>query len=103
MFKYDSTLGLYTGSIKVLDDTAIEINGKNIKVTSNRQYRCSFCNYKPVSCTDVLASQMFMYITVLVYNVNLQGGSKKVVVSAPSADAPMFWVLMRQTEHGYRM
>uniref|UniRef100_A0A161ZX09 Glyceraldehyde 3-phosphate dehydrogenase NAD(P) binding domain-containing protein n=1 Tax=Daucus carota subsp. sativus TaxID=79200 RepID=A0A161ZX09_DAUCS len=39
MFKYDSTHGVYTGSIKVLDATTLEINGKKIKVTSNRWWR----------------------------------------------------------------
>ena len=36
MFKYDSTHGVYTESIKVLDDSTLEINGKKIKVTSKR-------------------------------------------------------------------
>ncbi|XP_062103290.1 glyceraldehyde-3-phosphate dehydrogenase GAPCP2, chloroplastic-like [Humulus lupulus] len=59
MFKYDSTHGLFKGSIKVVDDSTLEINGKQIKVVSKRQSN---------------------------------GGGKKVVLSAPLADAPMFVV-----------
>jgi len=36
MFKYDSTHGVFSGTIKVLDDSNLEINGKQIKITSKR-------------------------------------------------------------------
>jgi len=36
MFKYDSTHGPFKGTIKVLDDTTLEINGKQVKVVSKR-------------------------------------------------------------------
>jgi hypothetical protein len=36
MFKYDSTHGPFKGSIKVLDDSTLEINGKKITITSKR-------------------------------------------------------------------
>ena len=36
MFKYDSTHGVFKGTIKVLDESTLEINGKQIKVTSKR-------------------------------------------------------------------
>lgn len=36
MLKYDSTHGVYSGSISVLDDSTLEINGKQIKVSSKR-------------------------------------------------------------------
>ncbi|KAF4393444.1 hypothetical protein F8388_023248 [Cannabis sativa] len=36
MFKYDSTHGLFKGSIRVVDDSTLEINGKQIKVLSKR-------------------------------------------------------------------
>lgn len=38
MFKYDSTHGVYKESIKVLDESTLEINGKQIKVSSKRYY-----------------------------------------------------------------
>lgn len=36
MFKYDSTHGPFKGTIKVLDDSSLEINGKKVKVVSKR-------------------------------------------------------------------
>ena len=36
MFKYDSTHGVFDGTIKVLSDSTLEINGKQIKVVSKR-------------------------------------------------------------------
>lgn len=36
MFKYDSTHGNYKGTINVIDDSTLEINGKEIKVVSKR-------------------------------------------------------------------
>ena len=40
MLKYDSTHGAFNGTIKVMDESTLEINGKNVVVTSKR-----YCNY----------------------------------------------------------
>lgn len=36
MFKYDSTHGVYNGTVNVIDESTLEINGKQIKVESKR-------------------------------------------------------------------
>ncbi|KAE9445111.1 hypothetical protein C3L33_22995, partial [Rhododendron williamsianum] len=36
MFKYDSTHGVFKGTIKVFDESTLEINGKQIKISSKR-------------------------------------------------------------------
>jgi len=36
MFKYDSTHGGFKGTIRVVDDSTLEINEKQIKVTCKR-------------------------------------------------------------------
>lgn len=36
MFKYDSTHGVFKGTINVVDDSTLEINGKLIKVFGKR-------------------------------------------------------------------
>ena len=38
MFKYDSTHGPFKGTIRVIDESTLEINGKQIKVTNKRYY-----------------------------------------------------------------
>lgn len=39
MFKYGSTHGPFKGSIKVADDSILEINAKKITITSKRERR----------------------------------------------------------------
>ena len=41
MFKYDSTHGPFKGTIKILDDSTLEINGKQVKVVSKRYVELS--------------------------------------------------------------
>jgi glyceraldehyde-3-phosphate dehydrogenase (NADP+) (phosphorylating) len=36
LLKYDSTLGTFNADVKVVDDSTIAVNGKNIKVVSSR-------------------------------------------------------------------
>ncbi|KAL6975069.1 Glyceraldehyde-3-phosphate dehydrogenase gapcp2, chloroplastic [Sarracenia purpurea var. burkii] len=36
MFKYDSTHGVLTGTVKVLDESTLEIHGKQIKISNKR-------------------------------------------------------------------
>lgn len=48
MLKYDSTHGVFKGSITVIDESTLEINGKKIKVENKRYimliyYRLNFC------------------------------------------------------------
>lgn len=38
MFKYDSTHGIFKGTIKVVDESILEINGKRVQVTSKRYH-----------------------------------------------------------------
>ncbi|KAL0363055.1 UNVERIFIED_CONTAM: Glyceraldehyde-3-phosphate dehydrogenase GAPCP2, chloroplastic [Sesamum calycinum] len=75
MFKYDSTHGPYKGTIRVVDDSTLDINGKQIKVSSKR-------DPAEIPWGDYGLSML----------LNLLGGAKKVIISAPSGDAPMFVV-----------
>lgn len=36
MFKYDSTHGPFRGTVEILDDSTLKINGKQVKVVSKR-------------------------------------------------------------------
>ncbi|XP_021681601.1 glyceraldehyde-3-phosphate dehydrogenase GAPCP1, chloroplastic isoform X2 [Hevea brasiliensis] len=89
MFKYDSTHGVYKGSIKVLDESTLEINGKQIKVSSKRDP--SEIPWGDYGAEYVIESSG-VFTTIDKASAHKKGGAKKVVISAPSADAPMFVV-----------
>ncbi|KAI4365994.1 hypothetical protein MLD38_021925 [Melastoma candidum] len=89
MFKYDSTHGVFKGTISVVDESTLEINGKKIKVESKR-------NPEEISWdhhgADYVVESSGIFTTVDKASAHLKAGAKKVVISAPSADAPMFVV-----------
>ena len=86
MLKYDSTHGQFKGDIKI-DGNNLIINGKTIrfymeKDPSNIPWGETGAYYV-VESTGV-------FTTTEKAKAHLKGGAKKVVISAPSADAPMF-------------
>ncbi|GAB4836760.1 Glyceraldehyde-3-phosphate dehydrogenase gapcp1, chloroplastic [Ancistrocladus abbreviatus] len=89
MFKYDSTHGVFKGTLRALDNSTLEINGKKIGVTSKRD---------PAEIpwgdhgADYVVESSGVFTTVEKASAHKKGGAKKVVISAPSADAPMFVV-----------
>ncbi|WOL17840.1 glyceraldehyde-3-phosphate dehydrogenase GAPCP2, chloroplastic [Canna indica] len=89
MFKYDSTHGVFKGTIKVVDGSNLEINGKRIAVTSKRDP--AGIPWGDFGAQYVVESSG-VFTTVEKASAHLKGGAKKVVISAPSADAPMFVV-----------
>ncbi|PQQ13639.1 glyceraldehyde-3-phosphate dehydrogenase GAPCP1 chloroplastic [Prunus yedoensis var. nudiflora] len=89
MFKYDSTHGVFNGSISVVDDSTLEINGKTIKVVSKRDpAEIPWGDYG----VEYVVESSGIFTTVEKASLHKKGGAKKVVISAPSADAPMFVV-----------
>ncbi|XP_031115088.1 glyceraldehyde-3-phosphate dehydrogenase GAPCP1, chloroplastic-like isoform X1 [Ipomoea triloba] len=89
MFKYDSTHGVFKGTIRVLDESTLEINGKPIKISNKRDP--SDIPWGDLGA-DFVVESSGIFTTVEKASVHKKGGAKKVVISAPSADAPMFVV-----------
>jgi len=86
MFKYDSTHGIFKGTVESKDGKLV-INGKAVQVTMNRNP-----NEIPwgTAGADYVVESSGVFTTTEKANLHLQGGAKKVIISAPSADAPMF-------------
>ncbi len=88
MLKYDSVHGRFEGTIEVdHDSNSIIVNGEKVKVFSemdagNIDWKSVDAEYI-MECTGV-------YTTIEKASAHLKGGAKKVIISAPSADAPMF-------------
>ena len=86
MFKYDSTHGQFKGEVKE-DGTFLYVNGNKITVFNERD---------PVNINWASAGAEYVVESTGVFTTidkalsHTKGGAKKVVISAPSADAPMF-------------
>lgn len=88
MFKYDSTHGLFKGEVTHNAGKLI-VNGVQIAVFNEKDP--SNIPWGSVGAEYVLESTG-VFTTTEKASAHLKGGAKKVVISAPSADAPMFVV-----------
>jgi glyceraldehyde 3-phosphate dehydrogenase len=86
LLKYDSVHGNFNGSLSVESDHLI-VNGKKIKITAERDP--SKINWGEMNI-DVVAECTGIFTSIEKANLHIEGGAKKVVISAPSPDAPMF-------------
>jgi glyceraldehyde 3-phosphate dehydrogenase len=86
LLKYDSVHGTFDGSIEVSDGKLI-INGKTIKITAERDPNNIDWSGMNV---DIVAECTGIFTSIEKASYHLNSGAKKVVISAPSPDAPMF-------------
>jgi len=86
MLKYDTVHGQFNGTIADKDGKLV-VNGKEISV-----YACM--NPEEIPWKDCGAEYVVestgVFTTTEKASAHFKGGAKKVVISAPSADAPMF-------------
>ncbi|KAI4716515.1 glyceraldehyde-3-phosphate dehydrogenase [Aureobasidium sp. EXF-10727] len=96
MLKYDSVHGQFKGTIEVSGKDLI-VNGKKVTFYTERDPAnipwAETGAYYVVESTGV-------FTTTEKASAHLKGGAKKVVISAPSADAPMF--VMGVNEKSYK-
>lgn len=86
LLKYDSVHGRFDGTIDIKDGQLI-VNGKTIRVTSEKDPRNLKWNEVQA---DVIADCTGVFKTLETAHYHIEAGAKKVVVSAPSKDIPMF-------------
>lgn len=95
LFKYDSTHGQFKGQCEAKDGQLI-ISGQTIAVYAERN---------PADLpwgkheAEIVVESTGIFTTIEKASAHLKGGAKKVVISAPSADAPMF--VMGVNEESY--
>jgi len=86
MFKYDSVHGRFKGDVTHKDGKLV-VNGHPITVYAERD---------PASIkwaeadAEYIVESTGVFTTIEKASAHLKGGAKKVIISAPSADAPMF-------------
>ena len=96
LLKYDSVHGRFNGKVEVKDGQ-LYINDKFIRVTAERDPKLIKWDDKSVD-VDVVAECTGIFTTIETAQAHIDGGAKKVVISAPSADAPMFVMGVNHTE-----
>lgn len=95
MFKYDSTHGRFKGEVSHADGFLV-VNGEKISVFTERdptQIPWGKCG------AEYVVEATGVFTTIEKCQAHVAGGAKKVIITAPSADAPMF--VCGVNEHTY--
>ncbi len=86
MLKYDSVHGQFDGSIEVKNGNLV-VNGKEVRITAER-------NPEDLKWDEIGADYVIeatgLFTSKEKAGMHLTAGAKKVIISAPSPDAPMF-------------
>ncbi|MGS2740627.1 type I glyceraldehyde-3-phosphate dehydrogenase [Sinomicrobium sp. M5D2P17] len=86
LLKYDSVHGTFQGTVEVKDGNLV-VNGKTVRITAERDPKSLKWDAVGV---DVVAECTGIFTTLDTAQQHIEAGAKKVVISAPSKDAPMF-------------
>ncbi len=86
MLKYDSVHGAFNGTVDVKDGKLV-VNGNEIRITAERNPED--LKWDKVGAEFVLECTG-IFTSLEMANKHIIGGAKKVAISAPSPDAPMF-------------
>lgn len=86
LLKYDSVHGRFDGTVEI-SGTDLLVNGKLVRITAERDPKQ--LKWDAVGAS-VVAECTGIFTTLEMAQSHIDGGAKKVVISAPSADAPMF-------------
>lgn len=94
LIKYDSVHGRFEGTVDIVDGHLI-VNGKEIRVTAERDPLLLKWNEVQV---DVVADCTGIFKDLEGAQKHIDAGAKKVLISSPSADAPMFVMGVNEKE-----
>lgn len=86
LLEYDSVHGKYPGTVEVKNGQLV-VDGRTIRVTAERNPEDLKWNE---AGADIVIDCTGIFTTLDTANAHLTAGARKVVISAPSKDAPMF-------------
>ncbi|MCM4164242.1 MULTISPECIES: type I glyceraldehyde-3-phosphate dehydrogenase [unclassified Arenibacter] len=86
LLEYDSVHGKFNGTVEVKDGNLV-VNGKTVRITAERDPKN--LKWDEVGA-DIVAECTGIFTTLETAQYHIDGGAKKVVISAPSSNAPMF-------------
>lgn len=95
MFKYDSTHGRFKGEVKA-ENGKLVVNGHAISVFAERD--AASIPWSSAGAEYIVESTG-VFTTTDKASAHLKGGAQKVIISAPSADAPMFVVGVNEEKY----
>jgi glyceraldehyde 3-phosphate dehydrogenase len=95
MFKYDTVHGKFKGDVSASGDKLV-VDGKEIAVYASmkpEEIPWSECG------AEYVVESTGVFKTIDTASAHIKGGAKKVVISAPSSDAPMFVMGVNNDEY----
>lgn len=99
MFQYDSTHGRYKGEVKA-EGGFLVVDGRKIAVFQERDPKS--IPWGKVGA-EIVVESTGVFTTLEKANAHIEGGAKRVVISAPSADAPMFVMGVNEAAYDPKM
>ena len=94
LLKYDSVHGTCPASIEI-EGGHLVIDGKTVRITAERDPQN--LKWDEVGA-EIVAECTGIFTTLEKAQLHIDGGAKKVVISAPSVDAPMFVMGVNHTD-----
>ena len=95
MLKYDTVHGRFEGTAEAKDGKLV-VNGKPITIYA----QMNACDIPWSECgAEYIIESTGINTTVEMASAHFKGGAKKVVISAPSSDAPMFVMGVNQDKY----
>jgi glyceraldehyde 3-phosphate dehydrogenase len=89
LFKYDSNYGIYPGKVEARDD-AILVDGRQIRVLAEREpAKIPWRDYG----VEIVIESTGLFTQASKAAAHLQGGAKKVIISAPAQEEEISIVL----------
>ena len=95
MLKYDSTHGKFPGTVDVVDG-GISVDGQKVAVSAEKDPAAIPWG---AAGADFVVESTGVFTSLEKAGLHMKGGAKKVVISAPSGDAPMFVMGVNEAEY----